>query len=44
MTEQTLRHKNTKVKNKLYDTETQDYKIGKNKGEQEEKTNKKTTI
>ena len=44
MTEQTLRHKNTKVKNKHYDTETQEYKISKHKGEQEEKTNKKTTI
>ena len=44
MTEQTLRHWSTKVKNKHYDTETQEYKIGKDKGEQEEKTNKKTTI
>lgn len=44
MTDQTLRHRSTKVKNKRYDTETQEYKIDKNKGEQEEKTNKKTTI
>ena len=44
MTEQTLRHRSTKAKNKHYDTETQEYKIDKNKREQEEKTNKETTI
>mgnify|MGYP000058400663 CR=1 FL=1 len=41
---QTLRHRSTKVKNKHCDTETQGYKIGKKKGEQAEKTNKKITI